>query len=157
MHEPVTKRRPMIDMEEFERRLRRQSSGNRTEDDPLAELARIINGQQDSSQMVAEPQGQSSPEARQVARSSSEAQEIEAQGPDAVQSLDDNTACRNSSNVNKEIASIMIMAAIIIVGLVGIGASVGYRSGASPPPEIATISENGPAKPQENGLGQATN
>ena len=149
MHEPVTKRRPMIDMEEFERRLRRQSSGNRTEDDPLAELARIINGQQDSSQRVAEPQGQSSTEAREVARSSSEAQETQAQGPDAVQSLDDdNTASRDSSNVNKEIAAIMIMAAIIIVGIVGIEASVGYRSGASPPPEIATISENGPAKLQ---------
>jgi hypothetical protein len=33
----------------------------------------------------------------------------------------------------------MIMAAIIIVSIVGIGASVGYRSEASPPPEIATI------------------
>jgi pimeloyl-ACP methyl ester carboxylesterase len=54
---------------------------------------------------------------------------------------------------NEEITSrrslyIMIMAAIIIVGMVGIGASFGYRSSASPPPEIATISENGLAKPQ---------
>ena len=30
-------RRPMVDMDEFERRLRRQSSGNQTDDDPLAE------------------------------------------------------------------------------------------------------------------------
>ena len=45
MDEPVTKRRPMIDMEEFERRLRRQSSGNQTEDDPLAELTRLVSGQ----------------------------------------------------------------------------------------------------------------
>jgi hypothetical protein len=42
----------------------------------------------------------------------------------------------------------MIVAAIIIVGIVGIGASFRYRSGASPPPEIATISDNGAAKPQ---------
>src|SRR5580704_17190249 len=40
------------------------------------------------------------------------------------------------------------MVPIITVGMIGIGASVGYRSGASPPPEIATISENEPAKPQ---------
>jgi hypothetical protein len=40
------------------------------------------------------------------------------------------------------------VAAIITVGIVGIGASFSYRSGASPPPEIATISDNGAAKPQ---------
>jgi hypothetical protein len=121
MHEPVTKRRPMIDMEEFERRLR-QSSGNQTDIDPLAELARLIGGQQDLVQRVAEPQ-------------------------------DDKMACQGSGTVDRQIASrrslfIMIMAAIIIVGMVGVGASVGYKSGASPAPEIATISENGPAKPQ---------
>ena len=153
MHEPVTKRHPMIDMEEFERRLR-QSSGNQTDDDTLAELARLISGQQDSFQRFAEPQGQGSAEARQMATPSPEAQETEAQEPDAPQNLDDdNMACHDSGNVNEEIASrrslyIMIMATIIIVGMVGIGASFGYRNGASPPPEIATISENGPAKPQ---------
>jgi hypothetical protein len=47
MNKPVTKRHPMSDMAEFERRLR-QSSGNQTEDDPLAELARLTSGQQDS-------------------------------------------------------------------------------------------------------------
>ena len=46
MREPVSKRHPMIDMEEFERRLRRRSSGNQTDDDPLAELARLTSGQQ---------------------------------------------------------------------------------------------------------------
>jgi hypothetical protein len=151
MHEPGTKRHPMIDMEEFERRLR-QSSGNQT--DPLAELTRLISGQRDLVQRVVEPQGQSSTEARQGATSSPEAQETEAQEPDARQSLDDDKmACQDSGAVNEKIASrrslyIMIMAPIITVGMIGIGASVGYRSGASPPPEIATISENGPAKPQ---------
>ena len=153
MHEPITKRHPMIDMEEFERRLR-ESSGNQTDDDPLAELAHPISGQQDSFQRFAEPRGQSSTEARQVATPSPEAQETEAQKPDALQNLDDgNMACHNSGTVNKEIASrrslyTMIMATIIIVGMVGIGAGFGYRNGASPPPEIATISENGPTKPQ---------
>jgi len=152
MHEPGTKRHPMIDMEEFERRLR-QSSGTQTEDDPLAELTRLISGQRDLVQRVAEPQGQSSTEARQGATSSPEAQETEAQEPDALQSLDDDKmACRDSGTVNEKISRrslyIMIMAPIITVGMIGIGASVGYRSGASPPPEIATISEDGPAKPQ---------
>jgi hypothetical protein len=151
MHKPVTKRRPMIDMEEFERRLR-QSSGNQTDADPLAELARLIGGQRDLVQGVAEPQGQSSTEARQVATPSPEAQETQAQEPDALQSLgDDKLACQNSDTLNEKTVSrrsvyIMIIAAIIIVGVVGIGASVGYRSGASPPP-VAIISENGPAKP----------
>ena len=81
-------RHQMIDMEEFERRLRRRSSGNQTDDDPLAELARLTSGQQDSFQRVVEPQGQSSTEARQVATSSPEAKED--RGPesqDALQSL----------------------------------------------------------------------
>ena len=152
MHEPGTKRHPMIDMEEFERRLR-QSSGTQTEDDPLAELTRLISGQRDLVQRVAEPQGQSSTEARQGATSSTEAQETEAQEPDALQSLDDDKmACRDSGTVNEKISRrslyIMIMAPIITVGMIGIGASVGYRSGVSPPPAIATISEDGPAKPQ---------
>jgi hypothetical protein len=152
MHEPGTKRHPMIDMEEFERRLR-QSSGNQTDDDPLAELTRLISGQRDLVQRVAEPQGQSSTEARQGATSSTEAQETEAQEPDALQSLDDDKmACQDSGAVNEKISRrslyIVIMAPIITVGMIGIGASVGYRSGASPPPEIATISEDGPAKPQ---------
>lgn len=153
MHEPGTKRHPMIDMEEFERRLR-QSSGNQTDDDPLAELTRLISGQRDLVQRVVEPQGQSLTEARQGATSSPEAQETEAQEPEALQSLDDDKmACQDSGTVKKKIASrrslcIMIMAPIITVSMIGLGASVGFRSGASPPPEIATISENEPAKPQ---------
>jgi hypothetical protein len=150
MHETGTKRHPMIDMEEFERRLR-QSSGNQT--DPLAELTRLISGQPDLVQRVAEPQGQSSTEARQGATSSTEAQETEAQEPDALQSLDDDKmACQDSGTVNEKISRrslyILIMVPIITVGMIGLGASVGNRSGASPPPEIATISEDGPAKPQ---------
>jgi hypothetical protein len=148
VHEPFTKRRPMIDMEEFERRLR-QSSGNQTNDDPLGELARVISGQKEPVQRVAEPQSQNLTEARQVATPSPQAQEIEAQEPDALQSLDDDKMACRDSGADEKIASprslyILIMAAII-VGIIGVGASVGYRSSASPPPEIATFSENGPA------------
>jgi hypothetical protein len=141
MHETGTKRHPMIDMEEFERRLR-QSSGNQT--DPLAELTRLISGQRDLVQRVAEPQGQSSTEARQGATSSPEAQETEAQEPDALQSLDDDKmACQDSGTVNEKISRrslyILIMGPIITVSMIGIGASVGYRSGASPPGAVAGV------------------
>jgi hypothetical protein len=62
-------------------------------------------------------------------------------------------AGQDSGTVKEEIASrrslyVTIMAAISIVGMVGIGASLRFRSGASLPPEIPTISENAPAEPQ---------
>ncbi|MGH6843470.1 MAG: hypothetical protein ACRECU_01850, partial [Methylocella sp.] len=47
MSEPIVKRRPMIDLEEFERRLRKPLAGNRGEDDPLAELARFVGEHED--------------------------------------------------------------------------------------------------------------
>jgi hypothetical protein len=153
MDEPLTKRHPMIDMAEFERRLC-QSSGNQTNDDPLAELARVISGQKEPLKRVAEPQSQNLTEARQVTAPSPEAQKTEAQEPDALQSLDGGRmACQDSGTVKAEIASrrslyVMILAAIAIVGVAGIGASLRFRSGALVPPEIATISEDGPAKPQ---------
>src|SRR5262245_45360430 len=102
MNTPVTKRHPIIDLEAFERRLR-QSSGNQTDDDPLAELARMISGQKEPVQRVAEPQSQSSTEARQEATS---LQKTEAEEPDALQSLDnDKIASRDSGAVNEKIAS----------------------------------------------------
>jgi hypothetical protein len=47
MSEPIVKRRPMIDLEEFERRLRKPLSLNQEDLDPLAELARFVGGQED--------------------------------------------------------------------------------------------------------------
>ncbi len=44
MSEPLVKRRPMIDLEEFERRLRKPLSLSPEENDPLAELARFVGG-----------------------------------------------------------------------------------------------------------------
>ena len=195
MNTPDTKRHPMINLEEFERR-RRQSSGNQTDDDLFAELARVISGQKEPVQRVAEPQSQSPTEARQEATSLPEAHKTEAEdrdrvvqtatklglepifeadldlegnaygyrpSPDALQSLDndkiacrgsDKIACRGSGAGNGKIAPrrslyIMIVAAIIVAGIIGVGVSVGYRSSASPPPEIALLSENGPAEPQQ--------
>ena len=47
MSEPIVKRRPMIDLEEFERRLRKPLAANGRDDDPLAELARSFAGEQE--------------------------------------------------------------------------------------------------------------
>ena len=47
MSEPVAKQRPMIDLDEFERRLRRPASPSRRDDDPLAELARLVGTEED--------------------------------------------------------------------------------------------------------------
>ncbi|MGH8513486.1 MAG: hypothetical protein ACREV8_06025, partial [Gammaproteobacteria bacterium] len=47
MSEPVVKRRPMIDLEEFERRLRKPLPASQGDDDPLAELARFVGGRED--------------------------------------------------------------------------------------------------------------
>jgi hypothetical protein len=45
----------LIDLEQFERRLRQPSSANRGEEDPLAELARLVGDQEDPYKAVFEP------------------------------------------------------------------------------------------------------
>lgn len=53
MSEPVTKQRPMIDIDEFERRLRQPPSVQRRQNDnPLAELARLVHNDEDPYQNV---------------------------------------------------------------------------------------------------------
>ncbi len=47
MSEPVARQRPMIDLDEFERRLRRPAAVPQPNEDPLAELARLVGGEQD--------------------------------------------------------------------------------------------------------------
>lgn len=46
MSEPIVKRRPMIDLDEFERRLRKPVTAIHRDDDPLAELARGFAGEE---------------------------------------------------------------------------------------------------------------
>jgi hypothetical protein len=55
MSESIVKRRPMIDMEEFERRLQKPLGPNAQDDDPLAELARFVAGQEDPYKAVFAP------------------------------------------------------------------------------------------------------
>ncbi len=47
MRETVAKRRPMIDLEQFERRLRQPNGAERPDEDALAELARLVGRQDD--------------------------------------------------------------------------------------------------------------
>jgi hypothetical protein len=47
MRDTVAKRRPMIDLEQFERRLRQPNAASRSDEDPLAELARLVGGSDD--------------------------------------------------------------------------------------------------------------
>lgn len=55
MSEQIVKRRPMVDMEEFERRLRKPLAADQQESDLLAELARFVGGQEDPYKSVFEP------------------------------------------------------------------------------------------------------
>ncbi|MDQ6867088.1 MAG: SPOR domain-containing protein [Pseudomonadota bacterium] len=55
MSEPIVKRPPMLDLEEFERRLRKPLAANQGDDDPLAELARFVGEQEDPYKTVFEP------------------------------------------------------------------------------------------------------
>jgi hypothetical protein len=67
MSEPVMKRQPMIDLEEFERRLRLPLSTNATHREPLAELIHLFSDQEnhDAGESAAfEPQEQHSTETR---------------------------------------------------------------------------------------------
>ncbi|ACK49468.1 Sporulation domain protein [Methylocella silvestris BL2] len=52
--ETVAKRRPMIDLEQFEKRLRQTTPSSRSDDDPLAELARFAGDRDDPYKAVFE-------------------------------------------------------------------------------------------------------
>jgi hypothetical protein len=84
-----------------------------------------------------------------AAATSSEAKEPKAHG---LLSSDENTmVCQGFGAAKEAIGSRRppyVLIAIIIAGTTVIAASFGFRSGASRPPEIATISESGSAKPQ---------
>jgi hypothetical protein len=77
MSEPVTKRRPMIDLEEFERRLRQARSSSQEDGESIAELARLVGWQDNSSDGAFKPQGQHLAEPRQDTLACSEHEHIE--------------------------------------------------------------------------------
>lgn len=194
MSEPVAKRRPMIDLEQFERRLRQPSAAHGRDDDPLAELARLVGGQEDPYKAVFEPQGRNLAPARNASqawepneRNEPDAQErlingdftaIEAgllgarrQDAAALAEAGEATGFPSADNGSRhwryeeddaspaqgdipdeEIRSrrpLYLMAAIIVAGIAGIGASFAFKSGNGLPHDIATIkAQNGPVKIQ---------
>lgn len=79
MSDPVTKRRPMIDLEEFERRLRLARSATPEDGDSLAEFARLVGWQDNSSDVVIESQDQRATALRQDESVSGERKERDAQ------------------------------------------------------------------------------
>jgi hypothetical protein len=192
MSEPVAKRRPMIDLDEFERRLRQPSTANRSaENDPLAELARLVGGQDDPYKSMFgaqndEPTGTHAgalpgePDAnerlisgdfeaieaallgarRQTPFDDLEAEEpsrevlshITAPEPDHW-SYEDAPALNASGHEPEDEARskrpLYLMAAIIILGIGGIGASFVLKTTPSGRQEIATIkAAEGPVKIQ---------
>src|SRR6185437_9493105 len=64
MSEPVAKQRPMINLDEFERRLKRPAPSSQGGDDPLAELARLVGNEQDPYQRVFQERPQGRPQSQ---------------------------------------------------------------------------------------------
>jgi len=195
MSESIVKRQPMIDLEEFERRLRKPLAANQGDDDPLAELARFVGEQEDPYKedpykTVFEPlsrrpagtfwsgpdhgdgeeRGGHEPLIRGdfaaieagllgAARHESgenlpESEELdgceEAEGAEHWRYADTAGGSREAGPPLEEIRSrrpLYVMAAMIVAGIAGIGASFGFKGAVSHQDEIATIrAADGPAK-----------
>ncbi|MDQ6703403.1 MAG: SPOR domain-containing protein [Pseudomonadota bacterium] len=190
MSEPIEKRRPMIDLEEFERRLRKPLAANQGDDDPLAELARFVGEQEDPYKTVFEPlsrrpagtlrsgpdhgegeeRGAQEPLIRgdfaaieagllgaarhESGENLSESEELdgceEAEEAELWRYADIPEGSREAGPPFEEIRSrrpLYVMAAMIVAGIAGIGASFGFKGAVSHQDEIATIrAADGPAK-----------
>src|ERR1700730_8807196 len=79
MSDVFTKRRPMIDLDEFERRLCRPCSTDQKDGDPLTELLRIIGGKDESHETDFEPKTLLSARVRQDAGEPGELNQPDAQ------------------------------------------------------------------------------
>src|SRR6202047_3372576 len=190
MSEPIVKRRPMIDLEEFERRLRKPLDVNHGDDDPLAELARFVGEHEDPYKAVFEPLSRRPAGTSRRGPDHGEGEERGAHEPliggdfaaieagllgaarhesgenlslfgelDGYEEAEgaehwryENTAVgsRDAGPRFEEIRSrrpLYVMAAMIVAGIAGIGASFGFKGAVSPQDEIATIrAADGPAK-----------
>jgi|SRR5579875_24641 hypothetical protein len=190
MSEPIVKRRPMIDLEEFERRLRKPLAAGPKDNDPLAELARSFAGpEEDPYKTVFEPLNRRPAGAWRSEHDSSggnrqgthqpiisgdfaaiEAGLLGTARRDAPQSLSAQDEMENgyphesedqwayqgaaaspeADAAYEEVRSrrpLYVMAAMIVAGIAGIGASFGFKGTVSNPSEIATIkAADGPAK-----------
>lgn len=189
MSEPIVKRRPMIDLEEFERRLRKPLAANQGDDDPLAELARFVGEQEDPYKSVFDPPGRPAGISRsgsdygedegaheplirgdfasieagllgsfrhEGGNHRSESEELEGceeeEGAEHWRYNDTTAHSREAGPPFEEIRSrrpLYVMAAMIVAGLAGIGASFAFKGAVSHQDEVATIrAADGPAKVQ---------
>jgi hypothetical protein len=190
MSEPIVKRRPMIDLEEFERRLRKPLAANQGDDDPLAELARFVGEQEDPYKTVFEPLSRRPAGTLQRGPDHGEGEERGAHEPlirgdfaaieagllgaarhvsgENLSLSEELNGCeeaegaqewryeaaaegsRDASPPFEEIRSrrpLYVMAALIVAGIAGIGASFVFKDAVFPQDEIATIrTADGPAK-----------
>jgi len=189
MSDQIVKRRPMIDLEEFERRLRQPLAANQRVDDPLAELARsFAGGEEDPYKTVFEPlsrhpsgawrneqdrvegkvQGVRQPliggdfaaiEAGLLGAAShhgteglSASEEVDSYEQDGREHwpYPDAAGSREADTAYEEVRSrrpLYVMAAMIVAGIAGIGASFGFKGAVSNQNEIATIrAADGPVK-----------
>jgi SPOR domain len=189
MSEQTVKRRPMIDMDEFERRLRKPLGPDQQENDLLAELARFVGGQEDPYKTVFDPlnrrpagalrngtekaetsgRGAQEPLIRGdfaaieagllgAPRHGGEASlpegiepagfgEAEAEHwhyPDAPEHISEPYAPFEEIRSRRPL---YLMAAMIVAGIAGIGASFAFKGAVSSQGEIATIkAAEGPVK-----------
>jgi len=197
MSEQIAKRRPMIDLEEFERRLRQPLAASPRDDDPLAELARSFAGEEvDPYRTVFEPLSrrpsgawrgeQDRGEGKAAGRppliggdfAAIEAGLLGTARHDDGESLAtsgggesylrdehqhwpyaDPEASQETDGAYEEVRSrrpLYVMAAMIVAGIAGIGASFGFKGAVSNPSEIATIrAADGPAKIQPETVASA--
>jgi hypothetical protein len=189
MSEPIVKRRPMIDLEEFERRLRKPIAANPRDDDPLAELARSFAGEEvDPYKTVFEPLNRRPSGAWRNEQDRGDGRVQSARQPliggdfaaieagllgnarhDSLESLSasdeaesypqegqehwpygDTEAPHEADTAYEEVRSrrpLYVMAAMIVAGIAGIGASFGFKGAVSNPTDIATIrAADGPTK-----------
>ncbi len=190
MSEPIAKRPPMLDLEEFERRLRKPLAAIQGDDDPLAELARFVGEQEDPYRAVFEPlsrrpagasrrepdhgegeeRGAHEPLIRgdfaaieagllgaarhEIGENLSESNELngceEADGTEHWRYEDTAEDSHEAGPPFEEIRSrrpLYVMAAMIVAGLAGIGASFGFKGAVSHQDDIATIrAADGPPK-----------
>jgi hypothetical protein len=179
----------MIDLDEFERRLRRPAAPTeRSSEDPLVELARLVAGEGDPYEQVLDPAPDHAPAAAgpawdEVPQGAGEAHgnfapdfstieaglrgSIHAEHPDGEAAggalpaafhaarYPENESPRAAPRSRKPL---YMMAAVICLGIVGIGVSFAYKGRVAGPQQIATIlAAPGPTKvqPSQQGDGDA--
>lgn len=185
MRDIVAKRRPMIDLEQFERRLRQPTLAPRADEDPLTELARLAERPEDPYSQVFEarpahrvaeaetreeyaPYAWEEPEAPDFAPDNEHGEYASIDAGPLARNFDEDAGLRafaadeqaehwrdgedaaefdpGEETETRSRRPLYIMAAIIVAGIGGIGATFALKGGPAPQ-QIATIkAPDGPVK-----------